>query len=253
MPRQPAPRSGPAEAQRRGPTTWVSVYAASSTMKDLSPSDRPREKLLHHGVSALGDNELVALVLGQGSRRRSALAVANAVLAAHGGVHGLTRCSCDDLVRVAGVGRARAAQIVAAVELGRRTLVRGPAARTLIDGPGASAAFLMPRFSARAAEQLGIVLLDTKHRVLRTAILAVGTLNTSSVEPREIFREAAIGGAAAIVVFHNHPSGDPTPSKDDVVLTERLVAAGFLMGIDVVDHLILGDAKYYSFKHSGLL
>lgn len=222
-------------------------------MKELSPHDRPREKLLHHGVSALGDNELVALVLGHGSRRGSALAVANALLAAHGGVHGLTRCSCDDLIRVAGIGRARAAQIVAAVELGRRTLARRPAARTLITDPRSAAAFLMPRFSGRAVEQLGIVLLDSKHRVLRTAIVAVGTLNTSAVEPREVFREAAIGGAAAIVMFHNHPSGDPTPSADDGELTHRLVAAGELMGIDVIDHVILGDAKYFSFKQSGRL
>jgi DNA repair protein RadC len=222
-------------------------------MKELSPDDRPREKLLHHGVSALGDNELLALVLGHGSKRGSALAVANALLAAHGGVNGLTRCSCDDLVCVAGIGRARAAQIVAAVELGRRTLARRPAARTLLKDPASAAAFLMPRFSGRGVEQLGIVLLDSKHRVLRTAIIAVGTLNTSAVEPREVFREAAIGGAAAILVFHNHPSGDPAPSDDDLLLTQRLVAAGELMGIEVVDHVVVGDAKYFSFKETGNL
>jgi DNA repair protein RadC len=222
-------------------------------MKELSPDDRPREKLLHHGVSALGDNELLALVLGHGSKRGSALALANALLAAHGGAHGLTRCSCDDLLGVAGIGRARAAQIVAAVELGRRTLARRPAARTLLNDPASAAAFLMPRFSGRGVEQLGIVLLDSKHRVLRTAIIAVGTLNTSAVEPREVFREAAIGGAAAILMFHNHPSGDPAPSDDDFHLTRRLVAAGELMGIEVVDHVVIGDAKYFSFKETGNL
>jgi DNA repair protein RadC len=222
-------------------------------MKELSPDDRPREKLLHHGVSALGDNELLALVLGHGSKRGSALALANALLAAHGGAHGLTRCSCDDLLRVAGIGRARAAQIVAAVELGRRTLARRPAARTLLHDPASAAAFLMPRFSGRAVEQLGIVLLDSRHRVLRTAIIAVGTLNTSAVEPREVFREAAIGGAAAVLMFHNHPSGDPAPSEDDFHLTRRLVAAGELMGIEVVDHVVVGDAKYFSFKETGNL
>lgn len=219
-------------------------------MKELSPDDRPREKLLCHGAAALGDNELVALVIGNGSRRGSALAVANDVLAAHGGLHGLTRCTCDDLVRVVGIGRARAAQVVAAVELGRRTLARGPSARMRIGGPQEAAAFLMPRFGGRGVEQLGIVLLDTKHRVLRTAVLAIGTLNSSAVQPREVFREAAIGGAAAIVVFHNHPSGDPTPSPDDRELTRRLVAAGRLMGIDVIDHLVLGDTRYWSFKES---
>jgi len=102
-------------------------------------------------------------------------------------------------------------------------------------------------------EQFGIVLLDTRHRVLRSAVLAVGTLNSSVVEPRDVFREAAIGGAAAIVVFHNHPSGDPVPSPEDMELTRRLAAAGALMGIDVVDHVVLGDMRYWSFKEAGHL
>jgi DNA repair protein RadC len=219
-------------------------------MKDLLPDDRPREKLRHHGPAALGDNELVALVLGSGSRRGNALSVANALLAAHGGLHGLARCAADDLVRIAGIGRARAAQIVAALELGRRTLALKPAARFQIRRPTDAAAYLMPRFGSRGVEQFGIVLLDAKHRVMRTAVLAVGTLNSSIVTPRDVFREAAIGGATAIVVFHNHPSGDPTPSPEDVALTRRLVAAGALIGIDVVDHLILGDARYWSIKET---
>lgn len=217
-------------------------------MKDLLPDDRPREKLRHHGAAALGDNELVALVLGNGSRRGNALSVANALLAAHGGLHGLTRCTADDFVRIPGIGRARSAQIVAALELGRRTLAHAPSARLQIRGPEDAAAFLLPRFGSRGVEQFGILLLDAKHRVMRTAVLSVGTLNSSIVEPREVFREAAIGGATAIVIFHNHPSGDPTPSPEDVTLTRRLVAAGALIGIDVVDHLVLGDARYVSIK-----
>ena len=222
-------------------------------MKDLSLDDRPREKLLRHGAAALGDNELVALVLGSGSRRSSALAVANELLAAQGGLHALARCTPDDLIRVGGIGRARAAQVVAALELGRRTMTVAPRTRLRLIGPREAAAYLMPRFAARGIEQFGIVILDTKHRVVRTSVLAVGGMNTSAVQPREVFREAAIGGAAAIVVFHNHPSGDPTPSADDVELTRRLLAAGVLMGIDVVDHLILGDDEYWSFKESGRL
>jgi DNA repair protein RadC len=217
-------------------------------MRDLLPDDRPREKLRHHGAAALGDNELVALVLGIGSRRQDALAVANALLAAHGGLHGLIRCSVDDLVRTVGVGHARAAQILAALELGRRTLARAPKARFQIRNPTDAALYLMPRFGSRAKEQFGIVLLDAKHRVMRDVVLAVGTLNSSVVEPRDVFREAAIGGATAIVVFHNHPSGDPTPSEDDVELTRRLAASGVLIGIDVIDHVILGDSHYFSFR-----
>jgi DNA repair protein RadC len=217
-------------------------------MKDLLPEDRPREKLRQHGAPALGDNELIALVIGNGSRHGNALTIANTLLAAHGGLHDLTRCSLDDLVRIAGIGRARAAQLIAALELGRRTLAHAPGARLRIRGPEDAAAYLMPRFGSRGVEQFGIVLLDAKHRAMRTAVLAVGTLNSSIVEPRDVFREAAIGGATAIVLFHNHPSGDPTPSPDDVALTRRLVAAGELIGIDVVDHVILGDARYCSVK-----
>ena len=219
-------------------------------MKELSLDDRPREKLLRHGASALGDNELVALVLGSGCRRTGALALANELLATRGGLHGLVRSTCDDLTRIAGVGRAKAAQIIAALELGRRTLTHAPSARIQLRTPREAAAYLMPAFGSRPAEQFGVVLLDTKHRVLRTAVVAIGTLNSTVVQPRDVFREAALGAAAAIVVFHNHPSGDPSPSPDDVELTRRLVAAGTLLGIDVVDHLILGDVRYWSFRET---
>jgi DNA repair protein RadC len=222
-------------------------------MKELAPNDRPREKLLTHGPSALGDNELVALILGNGRRHSDALAVANELLAARDGLHGLSRSSAGDLVQAPGVGPAKAAQILAAVELGRRTLTHAPRTRVQLLTPRDTAAYLMPAFGGRPVEQFGIVLLDTKYRVLRTAVIAVGTLNTTVVQPRDVFREAALSSAAAIVVFHNHPSGDPSPSPDDVELTRRLAAAGVLMGIDLVDHVILGDARYCSFKEIGRL
>jgi DNA repair protein RadC len=222
-------------------------------MKELAPDDRPREKLLRLGAQSLGDNELIALVLGHGTRSRGALSVANALLAAHGGLHGLLRATGDDLEGVEGIGRARAAQVLAALELGRRTLTHEPTVRLQIRHATEAAAYLMPRFGARNVEQFGIVLLDTTHRVLRTSVLAIGTLNSTIVEPRDVFRGAAAGSAAAIVVFHNHPSGDPHPSQDDVELTRRLVAAGVLMGIDVMDHLILGDTRYYSFQEHARL
>lgn len=224
-----------------------------STMKELSPDDRPREKLLRHGAGALGDNELVAVVLGSGRPRASALGVANDLLRAHGGLHGLVRASLGTLSRVAGIGNAKAAQVLAAVELGRRTLTRAPAARVQFLAPRDAAAYLLPVFGSRAAEQFGVVLLDTRHRVIRTAVVASGGLNATIVEPRDVYREAMLGAAAAVVVFHNHPSGDPTPSPDDFALTRRLSAAGILMGIDLVDHMILGEARYYSFKEMGRL
>jgi DNA repair protein RadC len=222
-------------------------------VKDLAADDRPREKLLHHGASALGDNELVALLLGSGCRELDALAVANQLLKLHGGLHGLTRSSCEDLARTIGVGVAKAARVVAAVELGRRTLTRAAGARVQFRSSHDAAQYLLPAFGSRPMEQFGLVLLDTKHRVLKTTLVAVGSLNSTGVEPRDVFREAMLGAAAAIVVFHNHPSGDPTPSPDDVDLTRRLVAAGVLVGIDVVDHLVLGDARYCSLRDRGEL
>jgi DNA repair protein RadC len=217
-------------------------------MKSVALHDRPREKLERMGPGALGDNELLAIVLGHGAPRAGALDVANAVLAATGGLHGLARASVDDLRQVSGIGTARAAQLVAAIEAGRRTLVRGRRDRPQIMTPRDAAALLLPQFGDRSVEHFGVILLDTKHRVLRSTLLSVGTLDASIVHPREVFREATRGGAAAIVLFHNHPSGDPTPSDDDVELTQRLVNAGHLMGIDVLDHLILAESRYCSLK-----
>ena len=221
-------------------------------MKGVAARDRPREKLQRLGVTSLGDNELLAVVLGHGRANASALDLANAVLAGLAGPDRLARVRFDDLRRIPGIGSARAAQILAAVELGRRTLTRVGRERIQITSPRILAEMLLPQYGSRAVEHFGIVLLDTKHRVLRTTIMTVGTVDASIVHPREIFREAASAGAAAIVLFHNHPSGDPEPSQDDVALTRRLVAAGVLMGIDVVDHVILADARYCSLREKGL-
>jgi DNA repair protein RadC len=215
-------------------------------VKTVAQHDRPREKLERHGAGTLGDNELLAIVLGHGRARASALDLANALLAS--GLRGLVRATFADLRRLPGIGAARAAQVLAAIELGRRTVVRGGDLRPQLLTPRAAAEYLLPAFGSRPVEQFGVLLLDTKHRVLRATVLSIGTLDASIVHPREVFREAIAGGAAAIVLFHNHPSGDPEPSEDDVRLTERLRAAGVLMGIEVLDHVVLADARYYSFR-----
>jgi DNA repair protein RadC len=222
-------------------------------MKDLSPGDRPREKLRRLGVTALGDNELVALVLGSGSSRAGALEIANAVLRVRGGLHGLARTTEAELGRVGGIGAAKASRLVSAIELGRRTLTHAPGARVPLRTAADAARYLLPTFGCRPVEHFGIVLLDSQHRVLKTIVLAVGTSNATIVQPRDVFREAMLGEAAAVVAFHNHPSGDPTPSAEDAELTSRLVAAGVLIGIDVIDHLILGDVRYCSLRELGRL
>ncbi len=220
-------------------------------MTSFSPHDRPREKLDRFGASVLGDNELIAAILGHGGGRESALEIANRVLVVSRGVHGLTRMTDRQLRLVSGLGPAKSAQIMAAVELGRRTLAPPPGERVLLAGPPDVASYLLPAYGSGSVERFGILLLDTKHRVIRTMVLSVGTLDASLVHPREVFRAATEGQAAAVVVFHNHPSGDPTPSREDTALTRRLVDAGLLMGIEVLDHLVLADATYYSFKEDG--
>ena len=222
-------------------------------MRELAPHDRPREKLERHGPSALGDNELLALVLGSGSRQLDVLELANQILERCGGLHGLTRAAASDLRRVSGVGGTRAAQVLAAVELGRRTLVRLHAERPQLNTPRQLASYLLPQHGSRPVEQFGIVLLDTKHRLLQIPLVSTGSMDATVAHPREVFREASAGRAAAIVLFHNHPSGDPRPSTDDVALTARLAEAGHVIGIDVLDHLILADQRYYSFTEAGQL
>lgn len=219
-------------------------------MKELPLDDRPREKLARVGASALGDTELLAIVIGHGTRARDALTLASDVLGAVGGLRGLARSGLPDVQRATALGPARAARVLAAVELGRRTLVRTREERPRFLVPSEAAAYLIPQFGDRTVEHFGVVLLDAKRRLLRTSVLSVGTLDASVAHPRDIFREAALGGASAIIVFHNHPSGDPTPSRDDVDLTRRLVAAGEIVGIDVLDHLILAEMRYFSFKEA---
>jgi len=169
-----------------------------------------------------------------------------------GGLHGLPRSSLDQLCG-RGVGAARAAQVAAAVELGRRTLVRTALERPRYQTPQQLACYLLPQYGAANVEQFGIVLLDTRHRVIRIRLVSIGGLDATVVQPRDVFREAAAVGASAVVLFHNHPSGDPSPSSDDFALTQRMVDAGDIMGIDVLDHLILSEQRYYSMVEAGRL
>ncbi|MEZ5294555.1 MAG: DNA repair protein RadC [Vicinamibacterales bacterium] len=229
--------------------TAVNASSPQATgMAGLAPSERPRERLHRLGAAALGDRELVAVVLGTGVRQREALSVAAALLAEAGGLAGLARAVPAQLARVPGVGPSRALRLVAALELGRRAVSAPRVERPRLATPSAAAAYLLPEHGGHREERFGAVLLDTKHRVLRVVPLTTGTLDASLVHPREVFRAAAEHSAAAVLVFHNHPSGDPTPSSDDLQLTRRLVAAGELMGIVVVDHVVLGHGCWQSLR-----
>jgi DNA repair protein RadC len=201
----------------------------------------------------LGDNELVALLLGTGVRARSSLALAQDVLETAGGVAGLLQATLGDLLRIRGIGRARAARLLAAIEMGRRAVTSSGGERRRFGSPADIGRYLLPLYGGHREERFGILMLDSKMRLIRAETLSVGTLDASLAHPREVFRAATLASAASIAVFHNHPSGDPTPSHDDVCLTHRLVAAGELMGIAVVDHLILGAGRWFSFRDAGML
>ena len=222
-------------------------------MIGLAPQDRPREKLAEQGKTALGDNELLAVLLGHGAPGCTALDLANRLLADLGGLRGLARVSPVELSRRRGVGPATAGRLVAAIELGRRSVVRAGPARLQIAAAADAARYLLPRFGTAEVEQGGVLLLDARHRVLHARVLTRGTADATPMHPRDVFREAAIAGAAALVLFHNHPSGDPLPSTEDLQLTRRMIEAGELMGITVVDHVILGDTSYCSLRDLGKL
>lgn len=215
-------------------------------MSALPTRDRPREKLEREGATSLGDLELITVLVGHGTAASDAMGLAERVLSAAGGIHALTHMSVDELCRVAGIGTALAGRIQAAIELGRRTLVTAAPARAPIRSAQDAARYLLPSFGSHPVERFGVLLLDSRHRVLRARLLSVGSLDASIGHPREVFREALGARAAALIAFHNHPSGDPTPTAEDVELTRRLVSAGAIVGVEVVDHLVLADTRYWS-------
>jgi DNA repair protein RadC len=222
-------------------------------MASVPVMDRPREKLARVGAAALGDGELVAIVLGSGTRSRGALVVAHDVMQAAGDAHGLVRLGIDELCRVPGVGQSRAARLVAALELGRRTLFGERADRPQMLSTKDVVEYLAPRYSGFGVERFGVMLLDQKQRVIRSEIVSIGTVETNITTPRDVFRVAMLAAASHVVLFHNHPSGDPLPSPADRMMTRRMVTTGELVGIDVMDHIILGGAAFFSFRQEGLV
>jgi DNA repair protein RadC len=214
-------------------------------------SERPRERLARVGPGGLSSRELLAAILGTGARGVSALDVAGTLLDT--GLHGLASRSVHELVGVRGLGRAKASRVVAALELGARLASENGAASPSLQSPSEAARYLLPRYSARPVETFGLLALDARHRLRREAVVSVGCLTASLVHPREVFQEAVVSRAAALVLFHNHPSGDPEPSAEDLALTRRLAAAGSLMGIEILDHLVLGAGRYVSLKERGVL
>ena len=230
------------------------VEGVSLSIRELPRSERPRERLLELGPQALNTAELLAIVLGGGSSHRSALSVGHMVLmAGHGSLRRLARQPVGALTSLGGVGQARAVMILAALELGRRMSLEGRAEGYPIRSPRDVYTFYAPRLEDLPVEEFHVAVLDTQRRIERDITVTRGILNSALVHPREVFRNAIAEGAAAVILVHNHPSGDPTPSSDDGIVTRQLVAAGRLLDIQVQDHVVIGRGRYVSFVEAGLL
>jgi DNA repair protein RadC len=230
----------------------ASVIEYHPTIKDLPTTERPRERLIRYGTGALSSTELLAIALGSGGPGLNVLELSSSLLARYEGLVGLARASCSELCQIKGMGPAKVAQVKAALELGRRLLLTGPESRPQVRSPADAAGLLMAEMGMLEKEHLRTLLLDTKNHVLASPTIYVGSINTSLIRVAEIFREAIKANCAGIIVAHNHPSGDPTPSQEDVAVTEQIVQAGKLLDIEVLDHLVIGHQRYVSLKERRL-
>jgi DNA repair protein RadC len=216
--------------------------------------ERPRERMRAVGAAALSVRELLAILVGSGSEGRTAVDVAGELLvAADGSLRRLAGLPAARLERIPGVGLAVSARVAAALELGRRLAQEGPEERTRIGGPGDVHARVAPTMRDLAHEEFRVLLLNTQHAVTRELTITRGVLDGSVVHPREVFKQAIAESAAAIVLVHNHPSGDPTPSPEDRAVTRQLSSAGEVVGIPVLDHVVIGDGRYCSFVEAGMM
>ncbi|MGE5251953.1 MAG: RadC family protein [Bacteroidota bacterium] len=221
-------------------------------IRDMQETERPRERLASLGPQVLSSAELIAILLRVGVHGENAVQVGQRLLQTFGGLPGLHRAPFQELVNQRGIGSAKAAQIKAAIELGRRLREEKPEERLSINSPGDAAELVKYEMSALEQEHLRVILLDTRNHVLEIVEVYKGSVNSSQVRVAEVFKPAVRRGAAALIVIHNHPSGDPTPSPDDVAVTRAFVQAGKLLDVEVLDHLVIGQARYVSLKERGL-
>jgi DNA repair protein RadC len=221
-------------------------------IKELPATERPRERLQQYGAASLSNSELLAIILRTGAASESVLNLSARLLTRFRGLAGLARASFGELCQERGLGQAKAAQVKAALELGRRLISLQSEERAVIKSPSDIANLLQVEMSFLEQEEMRLVLLNTKNQVLGIPRIYRGNVNTSLIKVGELFREAVRENCPALVVVHNHPSGDPTPSAEDIKVTEQIVKAGKLLDIEVLDHIIIGQQLYISLKERGL-
>lgn len=222
-------------------------------MRELPPEQRPRERMLKEGAANLSDIDLLAIMLRTGTARASAMELAAELLGRFRDLRALAQATIEELSELKGVGPAKAVQVKAALELGKRLAALPAEERPVIRCPEDVCALVMEDLRDRDREYFQALLLNTKNQVLARETISIGTLNSSMVHPRELFKIAIRRSAASLILVHNHPSGDPTPSREDISLTKRLVEAGEIIGIDVLDHIVIGDNRFTSLKSKGLI
>ncbi|MBM7644722.1 DNA repair protein RadC [Scopulibacillus daqui] len=225
----------------------------SLMIRDVPKEERPRERLIKEGVHVLSNQELLAIILRTGTKDESVLQLSHRLLHQFEGLSLLKEASIEELENVKGIGKTKAVQLIAAMELGRRVSQLKNEERYVIRSPEDGAKYVMDEMRFLSQEHFVCLYLNTKNQVLYRKTIFIGSLNASIVHPREVFKEALRRSAASIICFHNHPSGDPTPSREDIEITKRLVECGMLLGIDVLDHIIIGDQIFISLKEKGIV
>lgn len=216
-------------------------------IKEMPKEERPRERLMCYGVEKLSNEELLAILLKTGTKEMSAKVLASYILREIDGVSGFQHCSYQTLSRMKGVGNAKACTIFAAIELGKRVLQKDPILFQKFEDAYQVASYYWDKLENLKQEYFICVYLDVTKKLIHEKVLFIGTLNRSLVHPREVFKEAYRVSASSIICIHNHPSGEVLPSKEDIVFTAQLVKVGKMLGIEVIDHIIVGNEKYYSF------
>ncbi|WP_046215710.1 RadC family protein [Paenibacillus wulumuqiensis] len=229
------------------------MEAPQYRLRDIPLEDRPRERMISYGAEALSHAELLAILLRTGTRDESAIHLAARILQQVGTVRQLVDLSIEELTEIKGIGTAKAIQIKAGIELGRRISRTGKEDAMVIRSPRDAADLLIEQMRYLQKEHFVCLFLNTKNHIISQETLSMGSLNASIVHPREVFRAAIKCSSASVICAHNHPSGDPTPSPEDISLTRRLVEAGQIIGIEVLDHLVIGDMKFVSLKEQGFM